>query len=153
MWSAANDHLVVDNTAFLFVFFFRAAATAYGSFRARGQIGAVAAGLHHSSWQGQILHPWSEAREWTRFLMDTSQICFRWATMGTPNNVPLDVAVHRLLPLMAIIHGLLGETKLCCRTKLTVCSHQPFFMIQYSLLKKQEKYYSHGIKWSYLKKN
>ena len=40
--------------------------------------------LHHSSQQHWILNPLSEARNWTRILMDTSQICFCWATMRTP---------------------------------------------------------------------
>ena len=31
--------------------------------------------LHHSSWQHQILNPLSKARDRTRVLMDTSQIC------------------------------------------------------------------------------
>ena len=39
--------------------FFRAAPTAYGSFRARGQIGAVAADLHHSHSNVESkLSPW-----------------------------------------------------------------------------------------------
>ena len=33
---------------FLFIYFFRAAGLAYGSSQTRGQIGAAAAGLHHS---------------------------------------------------------------------------------------------------------
>ena len=40
--------------------------------------------LQFSSWQCQILNPLSESRDWTCILMDTSQIGFRWATMGTP---------------------------------------------------------------------
>ena len=40
--------------------------------------------LHHSSWQCWILNPLSKARDWTCILMDTSQICFHWATTGTP---------------------------------------------------------------------
>ena len=39
--------------------------------------------LHHSSQQCQILNPLSGARDQTRIHMDTSQICFRCATMGT----------------------------------------------------------------------
>ena len=38
------------------------APTAYGSSQARVQIGAVAAGLHHSHGNAQILNPLSEAR-------------------------------------------------------------------------------------------
>ena len=33
---------------FFFLFLFRAATVAYGGYQARGQIGAVAAGLYHS---------------------------------------------------------------------------------------------------------
>ena len=40
--------------------------------------------LHHSSRQCQIPDPLSEARDQTRLLMDTSQIRFHYATMGTP---------------------------------------------------------------------
>ena len=35
--------------------------------------------LHHSLWQC-----WSEARDWTCSLMDTSWVCFHWVTMGIP---------------------------------------------------------------------
>ena len=71
---------------------------AYGGSQARGQIGAVAASLHHShsnsgseqpiyhsSWQRQILNPLSESRDRTCVFMDASQICFCWATIVTPN--------------------------------------------------------------------
>ena len=40
--------------------------------------------LHHSSWQHCIPDPLSEARDQTCVLMDTSQICFRYTTVGTP---------------------------------------------------------------------
>ena len=33
--------------------------------------------LHHSSQQGQILNPWSEARDGASMLTDTSQVCYR----------------------------------------------------------------------------
>ena len=80
-------------------FFLRVAPEAYGSSQARGGIGAAAAGLchtqamldlshvcdlHYSSWQRWIPGPWSEARDWTCVLIDTSQICFCWAMTGTP---------------------------------------------------------------------
>ena len=70
---------------FFFSFFFKAAPAAYGSFQARGRIGTAAASLchshcntgsepcvcnlHHSSLQGQILNPLSEAWDQTRILM------------------------------------------------------------------------------------
>ena len=72
----------------LFIFaFFGAASMAYGGSQAREQIGAVATSLHHSrsnegsdlhhsSWQGQILDPLSEARDRTCNLMDTREIPF-----------------------------------------------------------------------------
>ena len=43
--------------------------------------------LHHSSQQCRILNPLNEARDRTFVLMDTSQIPFRSATMGTPRNL------------------------------------------------------------------
>ena len=39
--------------------------------------------LHHSSWQCQILNSLSEARDWTRMLMDPSRVHYTWAMMGT----------------------------------------------------------------------
>ena len=81
-------------------FFFKATPAACESSKARGRIGAVVAGLHHStatrdpscicnlhhsSWQCQILNPMSKARDQTHILMDISQVHFYWATMRTPN--------------------------------------------------------------------
>ena len=40
--------------------------------------------LHHGSQQGWIPNPLCEARDWTHFLMDISQVRFRCTTMGTP---------------------------------------------------------------------
>ena len=40
--------------------------------------------LHHSSGQHPILNPLIEARDRTRVLRDTGQICYHWAMMGTP---------------------------------------------------------------------
>ena len=40
--------------------------------------------LHHSSRQHWILKPLNEARNRTCILMDTSQVCYHWATTGTP---------------------------------------------------------------------
>ena len=61
----------------------RAILVAYGNSQARGQIRAVAAGLHHSSQQHQIFIPLSEARDQTHSLMVPSQICFHCAETGT----------------------------------------------------------------------
>ena len=43
--------------------------------------------LHHSSRQRWILNPLSEARDRTRNLMVPSRICFRCATMETPQMI------------------------------------------------------------------
>ena len=40
--------------------------------------------LHHSSQQCKILNPLRRAKDWTHILMDTSQVCFHWATTGIP---------------------------------------------------------------------
>ena len=84
---------------FCFVLCFRAVLAAYGGFQARGRIGATATSLchshsnveselvcdlHHSSRQHQISNPLSEARNRTRIFMDTRQIRFHFAMMGTP---------------------------------------------------------------------
>ena len=101
--------------------FFRAEPTACGGSQTRVWIRAGAAGLRHShsnarleppsvtyttahsisTQQCQILNPLSEARDWTRFLMDASQICFHWATTGTPKPMILNTSFM--------------EFSLCCR--------------------------------------
>ena len=43
--------------------------------------------LHHSPWQHWILNPLSKARDWNCNLMDTSQVQYCWAIMGTPNSL------------------------------------------------------------------
>ena len=69
----------------VFVFLLlRATPTAYGGSQARGRIGALVAGLHHSSWQHRILNPLSEARDQTHNLMVPSWIHFRCTKTGTP---------------------------------------------------------------------
>ena len=47
---------------YLFIYFclFRATPMGYGGSQASSRIGAVAAGLHHSSWQHGILNPLSK---------------------------------------------------------------------------------------------
>ena len=42
--------------------------------------------LYHSSRQCRILNPLSEAKDRTCVLIDTNQICFHWAKMGTPKH-------------------------------------------------------------------
>ena len=96
-------HVVILVYFFFFVFFFfppRAAPAAYESSQARGQIGATAAGLHHSHsnarselllWPTPQLtatmdpQPLRKARDWTRALKGTSPVRYCWAMMGTPS--------------------------------------------------------------------
>ena len=97
--------------------FFRATPTAYIGSQARGWIGAVAASLcystamwhlihvcnlHHSSQQGWIPDPLSEARDRICLLMDTSQICFCCATMGTPTSANIILRNYLFLLLLYI---------------------------------------------------
>ena len=90
--------------SFSFLLFFlllRTTPMAYVSSQTRGQIGATAVSLHHShsnvgskpcltlchsSWQCWILNPLSKPRDQTQVLMDTSQVCYLWATTGTAPN-------------------------------------------------------------------
>ena len=48
MYSNISLSLSIFLSISIYLLFFRAASTAYGSSQARGHIGAVAAGLHHS---------------------------------------------------------------------------------------------------------
>ena len=92
-WSSTTER---RNFKFCLAFFFclfRAASVAYGGFQARGRIGTVAAGLHHShSSAGSKPHlrptptahghagsftPLSKARDRTCVLTDASQIRVR----------------------------------------------------------------------------
>ena len=50
--------------------------------------------LHCNLGHHQILNPLSKGRSWTHILMDTNQVHYHWATMGTPrltfNSVIMD---------------------------------------------------------------
>ena len=75
-----------DGEVFFFFFWlFRTTPTAYVSSQARALIGDIAADLHHSSQQHQIINPLSEVRDQTHILMDASWICFCFTTTGTPD--------------------------------------------------------------------
>ena len=63
-------------------------------------------GLRHSSWQCQILNPLSEARAWTRVLMDTNWFCYCWAMMGIPTQAYFNSSL-----LVIMLFSLTGATK------------------------------------------
>ena len=56
---------------------------AYATATAAQDLGCVW-DLRHSSHQCQILNPLTEVRVWTHILMDTSCVCYHWATTGNP---------------------------------------------------------------------
>ena len=94
---------VVCMVLFCFVLFLiRTAFAAYGGSQARGHVRAIAAGLHHShSNTGSRLHlrptpqlmampdPYGSLTHWASPGIEPetswfSQVCFHWATKGTP---------------------------------------------------------------------
>ena len=81
----ANFQSCIIRHFFSFLFcLFRATPMDYGGTQARGQMGAVAADLHLSSHQHQILKPLSKSWDQTCILTDAGQIRFCRATTGTP---------------------------------------------------------------------
>ena len=83
----------------LFCLLFRAKPSAYGSSQASCEVRAAAASLpyshsnarsklnlqpNHSSWQCWILNPLIKTRDQTCVFVDTSRVCYHWATVGTP---------------------------------------------------------------------
>ena len=73
--------------------------------------------LHHSSLKRRILKPLSEARNWTRVLIDTSQVCYHWITMETPR-VSIYVFFISFLYLTDSVFSFLNILN---RVILTVC--------------------------------
>ena len=94
-----DGHDSFSPTAFFFFFSFYSHTCGIWKFLGWGQIGAAAAGPHHShsdarsellcnlhciSQQCRILNPLSKARDRTNILMGTGWVCYRWATTRTP---------------------------------------------------------------------
>ena len=65
-------------------------------------------GLHHSSEQCWILNPLIEAKDQNCVLMNTSQIHFRWATMGIPDWIAFYCIFLPHLRIHSSITGNLG---------------------------------------------
>ena len=61
--------------------------------------------LHHSSWQRQIPDPLSEARDRTLTLVDISQICFGYTTMGAPINLDFTQKLFKILRFWSSCRG------------------------------------------------
>ena len=80
--------------------------------------------LHHSSQQHWIPDPLSEARDRTWILKDTSRICFRCATMGTPST--LCSYPHTFLPRMPLLFPPSSLVQTLLRPK-SILSHKDFF--------------------------
>ena len=83
--------------------------------------------LHCSSrWQHCILNPLNKARNRTCVLMDTSQICFHWATMGIPIKLGfcgcftffLTILYHPLSLCFSHISYIITHTHVCTHTRL-----------------------------------
>ena len=69
--------------------------------------------LHHSSQQRWVLNPLSQARDRTCVLMDVSQICFCWATMGTPERAIFKVEINSVLVFNIPLCVLVCSHNLC----------------------------------------
>ena len=78
-----NTRLVQQQNFFLFVF--RAVPETYGGSQARGWVGAIAAGLYHSTWQRRSFNPLSKARDRTSNLIVPSRFVNHGAMIGTPH--------------------------------------------------------------------
>ena len=94
-----------NSVALFYLFLFKGwTPKAYRISQARDRIGAATASLHHghnntSQIQDEsatyttahgnmkILNLLTESRDQTDILMDTSQVHYHWATMGTPKNL------------------------------------------------------------------
>ena len=60
--------------------------------------------IHRSSRQHQILNPLREATDRTCILMDTSQICFHWATMACIYLFIYSCSVHERLEAVKLYY-------------------------------------------------
>ena len=120
---------------FFFSFLFRATPMAYRIPRLRVELELPPAystatempdpsrvcDVHHSSQPPRIFNLLIKARNRTCVLMDTSQICFCWATMGTQKRLSFSCIVF--LPPLSKINRCLGLflDSLSCSIGLYVC--------------------------------
>ena len=83
--------------------------------------------LHHSSRQHQILNPLNKARYWICILMDPSQICFHWATMGTPNIIFITIVdvIWNFRPRVYVWNNF-----------LCICHFKAYFFLQFLIIVK-----------------
>ena len=110
-----NSDFIWFDFGFWFFCLFRATPTAYGGSQHRGQIRAIAASLHSHSNARSEPHlqptpqlratpepsPTEQGQGSTCVLTDPSQVCSRWARMGTPRSPILNEAYRPLCPSLA----------------------------------------------------
>ena len=94
--------------------FFRAIPTACASSQIRGRIRAATASLHHSNTRSEPClpptpqlrakpDPTEQGQDWTHFLMDTGQVCFHWATTGTPGSLHSILGFRQIMGIVASV--------------------------------------------------
>ena len=74
--------------------------------------------LHHSSQQHRLLNPLSGARGGTHNFMDTGQVLYHWATIGTPKywfsktaspyDIPIDLQIWCLLSFLFRLQAIIN---------------------------------------------
>ena len=117
----------------LFIYcLFRSAPKAYMEVpRLAAQIGTVATGLHHNSWQRWILNPLSEAGNRIFVLREASQIRFCWAMTGTLKSQPTSDSKHVLwntLPVSFCSYLVYPQIMGVNTYWSFVCMHPRFYM-------------------------
>ena len=83
--------------------------------------------LHHSSWQCQIPHPLSKARDQTQVLIDSRQICFHWATIGTPSRHGFEAFFYFLKTEISLMYNIICYRCMICESQFL--THTPFTVI------------------------
>ena len=76
---------------------------------------------------GYLTH-WAKTRDWSCVLMDASQICFLWATMGTPNfflrilSLPLSHKMFTCTPINNFIFLCFSLQYFFCLDCILICN-------------------------------
>ena len=115
IFSLPTPHLeLLGSSLFLYFFFFllglylqhvEVPGPAYATAPTTPDLSHVCS-LHHSSWQLQILNPPIKARDRTCMLMNTSWVCFCWATTGTRGVIFLSMEFWSVMVMCLIVLSL-----------------------------------------------